>query len=191
MRIVGLRSQTERISACCVEKLGFYSFTCKYTQCTFDFFSWQILKPRAWILKGVECFVNNEFFVHLQRKELETQIVHKILRLNIGSKLQWRGGFEANLQSRFQLPINPYVFFWTPPPLAKQVTVSCYDNSKSMAWEGQAWPKKRNLIILSVKCRRAWKDLNMVHVHLWLDVHPAFYTRTSLKPQAYIFQFLG
>ena len=144
MRIVGLRSQTERISACCVEKVCFYSFTCKYTNCTFHFFfSGQILKPRAQILKGVECLVNNEVFVHLQRKVLETQIVHQILRLNIGSKLRWRGGFEANLQSRFQLPINPYVFFWTPPPLAKQVTVSCYDDSKSMAWEGQAWPRWR------------------------------------------------
>ena len=50
MRIVGLRSHTERISAFSVEKVCFHSLVSAHNA-HLTLLSWQTLKPRAWIQK--------------------------------------------------------------------------------------------------------------------------------------------
>ena len=92
MRIVGYAPRRNEFLRAVWKRYVFIHLHASTQNAHLTFFSWQILKPRAWILKGVECSVNNEFFVHLQRKVLETQRVHQILRLN------WK---EASMKRRF------------------------------------------------------------------------------------------
>lgn len=75
VQIVGLHSQMEQISASSVEKVCFYSYTSTHNA-HLTFF---VANSQTTCMNTERSRVNDEFFVHLQCKVLETQRLHQIL----------------------------------------------------------------------------------------------------------------
>ena len=139
-----------------------FLFLYKCTQCTSVFFSWQILKPRAWIQKGVESMMNF-LFIYSARCWKPKDFIRFC-----SSRLNWK---QALMKRRFRsitsiatLMTKKSLHFFLNATTTRWVTVHCYNNR---AMRVKIW----------VKLLGAWWGIGKDSVNriwaLWISIVPS------------------
>ena len=159
VQIVGLHSQMEQISASSVENVFIPIQVHTMHICLFF-----VANSQTTCMNTERSRVNDEFFVHLQCKVLETQRLHQILRLNWKQALMNRRFRSITSIATLILMTKKSLHFFLNATTTRWVTVHCYNNR---AMRVKIW----------VKLLGAWWGIGKDSVNriwaLWISIVPS------------------